>query len=164
MLMDDNFKHVVKLAAKMLTGSKRRLFEAEIAEIYFHSNPNEAERSLGWDRNTVKLGCNEKRTGFTCVSAFHLRGDKKTESKLPHLVTDIRNLVDPETQADPQMKSDFAYTRITAKKVRRELIKIGYLDKELPTERTISNILNRIGYTLKPVQKTKVEKKLQKQA
>ena len=36
----------------------------------------------------------------------------------------------------------------------------GYSDEELPTERTISNILNRLGYTLKRVLKTKPQKKV----
>lgn len=95
MIMDENFKHVVKMAANMLTGHKRRLFEAEIAEIYFDSNPNKTEQYFGWVRNTIKLGCHEKRTGFTCVSAYYLRGAKKTESKLLQLESDIRSLVDP---------------------------------------------------------------------
>jgi len=60
------------------------------------------------------------------------------------------------------MKTDLVYTRITARKVWKQLITLGYTEKELPTERTIRNILNRLGYTLKPVQKTKPEKKFRK--
>ncbi len=51
--------------------------------------------------------------------------------------------------------------RITAKKVRKLLIKLkGYNSKELPEVRTINNLLNRLGYTLKRVQKIKPLKKI----
>jgi len=53
------------------------------------------------------------------------------------------------------------YVRITAKKIRQLLIsKKGYHSKSLPQERTINNLLNRLGYTLKRVQKTKPLKKI----
>ncbi len=51
--------------------------------------------------------------------------------------------------------------RITAKKIRKLLIKLkGYNSKELPEVRTINNLLNRLGYTLKRVQKIKPLKKI----
>jgi len=53
------------------------------------------------------------------------------------------------------------YTRITAKAVRQALIdEKGYTDDELPCENTIRNILNRLGYQLKRIQKTKPLKKI----
>ncbi len=76
----------------------------------------------------------------------------------------MKSLADLQTQADPSMKSgSLTYTRITAKTMRKALIEEkGYNDEELPTEVTISNILNRLGYNLKRVQKAKPEKKLKK--
>ena len=72
---------------------------------------------------------------------------------------DIRALVDPESQADPKFKNSFAYTRITAKGVRKKLIEEkGWDSEELPKERTINDILNRLGYKLKRVQKTRPQK------
>jgi len=51
--------------------------------------------------------------------------------------------------------------RITAKKVRKLLIKLkGYNSKELPEVRTINNLLNRLGYTLKRVKNIKPHKKI----
>jgi len=38
--------------------------------------------------------------------------------------------------------------------------KKGYRDDELPAERTLFDILNRLGYTLKRVEKTKPVKKI----
>ncbi|MCL1080371.1 hypothetical protein L2734_19930 [Parashewanella spongiae] len=55
----------------------------------------------------------------------------------PQLEIDIRALVDPESQADPNFKNTFVYTRITAKGVRKKLIEEkGWLPEELPKERT----------------------------
>lgn len=74
---------------------------------------------------------------------------------------DIKELIEPETQVDPQFKSKLKYVRITAKKIRRLLIDMkGYSSKELPKSRTINNLLNRLGYTLKRVQKIKPLKKI----
>ncbi len=53
------------------------------------------------------------------------------------------------------------YVRMTAKRIRSLLIsKKAYRAYELPKERTINNLLNRLGYTLKRVQKTKPLKKI----
>jgi hypothetical protein len=35
----------------------------------------------------------------------------------------MRSIVDPETQADPTLKSERLYTRLSAAQVRRQLIK-----------------------------------------
>ncbi len=68
----------------------------------------------------------------------------KAELKNPQLAQDIRDFVDPQSQADPKFQTTFAYTRITAKAVRQALIEQkNYSDEELPAERTISTILNR---------------------
>ena len=75
---------------------------------------------------------------------------------------DIRALADPESQADPKFQSPFLYTRITAKGMRQALIdQKGWTDEELPHVNTIGVILNRLGYKLRSVQKTKPLKKIQ---
>jgi len=64
-------------------------------------------------------------------------------------------------QADPAMKTSLAYTRITAKAMRKALIiDKGFSEYDLPTECSIGNIMNRLGYSLKRVQKTKPVKKI----
>jgi hypothetical protein len=116
---------------------------------------------FGWGRSTVELGLKELETGYTCYVEIHERGDKRTEEKLPKLEQDIKAIVEPHGQVDPKFKTSLLYTRITAKAVRRALVEFkGYTNKELPTERTIMNILNRLGYTLKQVLKTKPLKKI----
>ena len=104
------------------------------------------------------------KDAIRCLDNRKASGRKRTEDKLPNLSDDIRSLADRETQADPSMKSgSLTYTRITAKAMRQALIaEKGYIDEELPCEETIGNILNRLGYNLKRVQKAKPKKKLKK--
>jgi len=77
------------------------------------------------------------------------------------LEADIRTLAEPHTQVDPKFQSPFQYTRLTAKAMRQALIdQQGWLDEDLPCAKTIGNILNRLGYRLRRVQKAKPLKKV----
>ncbi|MEZ5476189.1 MAG: hypothetical protein R3E95_01420 [Thiolinea sp.] len=63
------------------------------------------------------------------------------EKANPQLEQDIRDLFDPESQADRQLRNTFAYTRLTASAVRQKLMdEKGWRDEALPQVRTISNI------------------------
>jgi hypothetical protein len=48
-------------AAKKLTGSKRRAFQAQVAIDYLDSRARLTERTFGWARETVALGLHELR-------------------------------------------------------------------------------------------------------
>jgi len=159
--LTEKFKKTLKNAANKLTGAKRREFEAQTTIDYFEGNARKAEKELGWGRETILKGMKELECGIVCVERYKDRGNKRTEKRLPHLEEDIRSLVDPHSQADPDFRSIFAYTRVTAKKMRQALIdEKGYSDEELPCENTIGNILNRLGYRLRRVQKVKPQKKI----
>jgi hypothetical protein len=148
-------------AARKLTGPKRRAFEAQVTLDYLDGNIWKAEKVFGWSHHTVALGLNELRTGITCLGNFSARGNRKTEEKVPELEADIRALAEPESQADPKFQSPFLYTRMTANAVRKALIdQKGWTDEELPHVNTIGEILNRLGFKLRPVQKTKPLKKI----
>jgi len=151
----------IKDAAKKLTGVKRRAFQAQVAMDYMNSKPYLAEKTFGWDRKTVALGLNELRTGLVCFDNFKARGNKKTEAKIPQLEIDIVALAEPESQIDPKFQTVFNYTRITAKAMREALMtKKGWNHEELPCEKSISNILNRLGFRLRRVQKARPLKKV----
>ena len=151
----------LKDAEKKLTGEKRRAFEGQVTLDYFNSKPYLAEQTLGWDRKTIELGINELRTGIVCVENFKARGNKKTEVKNPQLEVDIIALAEPQSQTDPKFQTLFKYTRITAKGMRIALVtEKGWTDKDLPCEKTIGAILNRLGYCLRRVQKAKPLKKI----
>ena len=74
----------------------------------------------------------------------------------PQLAADIRELVEPHTQADPELKSSRRYTNGSAAEVLEALrTRKGYAADDLPSERTMRDILNRMGYRLKRIQKGK---------
>ncbi len=151
----------IKDAACKLTGAKRRAFQARVALDYLEGSPRRAERVFGWSRTTVELGLNELRTGITCLVDACKGANRKTEEKLPQLEQDIRSLAEPESQQDPKFQSPFKYSRITAKAMRQALIdKKNWKDEDLPCEKTIGNILNRLGFRLRRVQKAKPAKKV----
>ncbi len=155
------FKSIIKDAAKKLTGYKRRAFQAQTTLDLLDGNARQAERVFGWGRKTVEKGLYELKSGIRCYDAYQARGNKPTEEKTPQLTVDIADIVDPKSQAEPRFRTTLAYTRITAKAVRDTLIaEKGYTDEELPGERTIDNILNRLGYCLRRVEKTKPVKKI----
>ena len=151
-------KKTIKDAAKALTGYKRRAFVAQVAIDYFDGSSRTTEKYMGWARETVETGINEIRTNIRCLDNYSGRGNIKTEQRLPQLEKDIQEIVEPYSQADPDFKNSYTYLKITAKSVRKELKKKGYSDEELPNENTIGNILNRMNYSLKRVQKKTVEK------
>ncbi len=149
----------IQSAARKLTGFRRRQFQAEVAERYCDSVPRRAETVFGWGRAAVQLGLHERRTGLRCVDDYSSRGRHKTEDQSPALVVAIRALVEPESQADPKFQTPLAYTRMTAKAVHEQLTAQARKTSEpVPAERTLYDILNRLGYRLRRVQKTKPQK------
>lgn len=158
-------KALLKDAASKLTGPNKRSFMAKTTITFFDASPRKAETYMGWNRRSIKLGLHELHTGITCLDNYGARGNKKTEEKITSLEIDIRSVVDPHSQADPQMKTTLAYTRITAQGVYDTLIEEkGYTEEQLPSVRTISEILNRLGYRLRKVQKSRPQKKLLRQS
>ena len=152
-MFSDKVKRTIQNAAKALTGYKRRAFIAEISTDYFDGNARKTEREMGWGRDTIETGMGEIRTGVRCIDHYSGRGKKRTEDKLLGLEDAIQAIVEPHTQADPDFQNPYSYLKITAKSVRNELVKIGYTEEQLPSEKTIGNILNRMNYSLKRAQK-----------
>lgn len=153
-------KALLSDAAKKLTGQRRRAFMANVAAELFGGHARRAESCFGWNRHTVELGLQERASGIVCVDNFTARGNKKMEAKRPELERDIRALADPHSQADPQFKSALSYTRLSAASVRRALLQEkGWCEEDLPAARTMNAILNRLGYRLRSVAKTRPEKK-----
>ena len=159
MELTDALKTVVIDTAESLTGSARRLFMARVVQQLGPGGQRRAERELVWGRVTIRKGRHELASGLTCVDAYTARGRKRAEEHLPHLLADIRAIVDSQSQADPQFRTTRLYTRLSAAEVRRQLMaQKGYTDAELPTEETIRTKLNALGYSLKTVAKTQPQK------
>jgi hypothetical protein len=82
-----------------------------------------------------------------------------SEKKNPQLAIDIRLVVEPHTHSDPELKTSRQYTNLSAAEVRQALVEKGHAEDQLPSERTIRDILNRMNYRLKRIQKGKPLKK-----
>ena len=147
-------------AAKALKGGLRRLFMAKTVRAMGRGGQVWAEAHLGWNRETIRKGMHELRTGMTCLDAFHCRRRKPAEEHLPRLLDDIRAIADGYSQADPKFQTRRLFIRISAAEVRSRLItKKGYTDAELPTQQTINTKLNMLGYSLTKVAKCRPQKR-----
>ena len=155
----ERYDALIRSGAKRLTGYQRRLLQAEVATELCGGCARQAERRFGWGRETVEKGLQELRHGVRCVENFAARGRRRSEEQDPRLADDIRAIVEPHTYADPGLKSARRYTNLSAAEVRAALIVRGHAEEDLPSERTMRDILNRMNYRLKRIQKGKPLKK-----
>ena len=153
------FDALIRSGAQRLTGFRRRAFIAEVATAMCDGSPRKAERRFGWGRDTVAKGLHEAERGMRCLEDFAARGRRRSEDKDPRFAADIRAIVEPHSYADPELKSARRYTNLSAAEVRDALITKGHPKETLPSERTMRDILNRMNYRLKRIQKGKPLKK-----
>ena len=57
-----------------------------------------AEQVLEWNRGAIRKGQQEIQTGQSIKDRFHERGRQRSEDQLPHLLDDIRAIVEPLSQ------------------------------------------------------------------
>jgi hypothetical protein len=163
MELTDSLKSLFIDTAKMLKGSARRLFMARTVKDLGSGGQRRAERELGWNRETIRKGMHELECGIVCLDNFAARGRKPSEEHLPNLLTDITAIVDSQSQADPQFRTQRLYTRLDAAEVRRQLIaQKNYSEAELPTVQTIMTKLNSLGYYPQKVAKSEPKKRSHK--
>jgi hypothetical protein len=159
MELTDELRTTYIETAQALKGSDRRVFMARIVKALGRGGQSRAARELGWCRDTIRKGMGELESGHRQVDNRSARGRKKAEEKLPHLLKDLRTIVDGQSQTDPTFQSERLYTRLSVAEVRRQLIQQqGYRDEELPSEETIRVKLNQLGYKLRAVQKSRPQK------
>lgn len=158
--MDEQYRILICSAARRLKGHQRRLFIAEVTLALCDGNARDSEEDFGWGRETARKGLLELETGECCAENFAARARPRSEVQNPQLAADIRAIVEPHTQADPELKSERRYLNLTAAEVRQRLIQDKqYSPDALPSERTMRNILNRMNYRLRPIRKSKPLKK-----
>jgi hypothetical protein len=155
----DCYELLLRQGANRLKGHERRLFMAEVTLKLCDGNARKAERRFGWGRETVDKGLHELQQGVRCLENAVARGRPRLEVKTPQFAQDIRAIVEPHTQADPELKSARRYSNLSAAEVLEALQKKGYTKENLPSERSMRDILNRMNYRLKRIQKGKPLKK-----
>ena len=156
----ESFEWLLHQGVKRLLGHERRLFMAEVALKLCDGNARKAERRFGWGRETVDKGLHELQQDIRCLENFAARGRPRWEDQNPQLAQDIRAIMEPHTHADPELKSARRYSNLSAAEVLEALqTKKGYTPENLPSKRTMRDILNRMNYRLKRIQKGKPLKK-----
>lgn len=159
-------KETVSLIARLvdlIPWPVRRSAMGDVAMSILDGKSRVAEDVFGWSRAAVELGMHEFQSKITCLNDLSKRRKPKVEEKTPELLGDIVEIMDPKSQAEPRLRTTLLYSDMTAQAVFDALLKRGWSEDELPTLRTISNILNRHHYRLRTVEKTKVQKKPRKQ-
>jgi len=161
MELTDTLKKIFTETARVLKGSTRRVFMAQVVKALGKGGQRRAENELGWQRRTIRKGMREYESGFRCYDNFSARGRKPVEHHLPNLLNDIKAIAEAESQTDPTFKTTRLYIRLSAAEVRKQLIKQkGYRDEELPCEDTLRTKLNVLGYHPKKVKKSQPLKKI----
>ncbi len=156
----ETFLPVFKFGLKNLNGSERRIYLAEIAKQMGYGGVKLVCDNFKIDYRTLQKGINELNTGNYIIDAFDERGRKSIEFFLPSIKNDIKDIVDAESQTDPRFEDDRLFTRLTPANIKKQLCKMGYKIDELPTNQTIYNKVNELGYSFSTIQKTKPLKKI----
>jgi len=148
----------LKRALKNLKGSKRREFIGQLALDIGYGGKSLVSKTLGVGRKTISKGIQEIETGEIIEDRFSERGRKPLEELSPLLISSIQEIVDGSSQIDPKFTSERLYTRLSPNQVRKELIKRGFKEVDLPTKQTIWNKMKSLGYKRRKVSKTKPKK------
>ena len=154
----------LRTAASKLTQGNRRKFAAKMALKYCDGSTRKTEELFGWGRDMVKTGLGEIRTGIHCMGAqSNFSGNARWEALHPNAAKVLCEIAESHAQQDSSFTTEIAFTRLTAEEALNQLRKRGFSNEELPASGTMAKILNRLGYRLRPVVKSKPQKKFQKQ-
>jgi hypothetical protein len=96
-----------------------------------------------------------------CQENFAARGRRRSAEKDPQLAADLRAIVEPPTHADPELKSPRRDTNLWAAEGPAAWIAKGSSGEQLPSDRTLRDLLNRMNYRLQRIQNGQPLKKTQ---
>src|SRR5437660_2212822 len=156
---EESYDALLQKGVDRLHGHARRLFMAEVALELCGGSGRRAEQRFGWGRATVQQGLHELQSGIRCLPNVAARRRLRWEEESPQRAEDLRAIMEPHTQVDPELKSERRYSNLSAREVLAALRQKGYADQALPKERTVRDILKRLNYRLKSIQKGKPLKK-----
>lgn len=146
----------------LMAWPERRRAMGDVTIALLDGKPRVAEDVFGWNRKAVELGIHEYQTGIACINDITARCKPRTEDKHPKLLADIQAIMEPHSESESSLRTTLLYTNMTAKTVREALVQKGWSEADLPSVRTLSNLLNRQDYRLRTVAKSKVQKKQMK--
>jgi hypothetical protein len=151
----------IRLAAKTMSGPKRRKYMAEMSLKYCNGNARITEQVFRWSRDAVAKGLIEKSTGVVLVGLQSKRcGRKRWEKNHPEAAKYLQKEAENQCQQDPTFQSNIANTRLTASAAIQALKDAEFSNSEIPSLSVMTNVLNRTGYRLRKVVKYKPLKKI----
>jgi hypothetical protein len=104
---------------------------------------------MWWWRNAIALWLKESKSWISCLWSYWNCGREKLEDKFKNLKEDIEALVWNYIHADAKLKTTFKYCRLSAREIRERLIKEKWYKKDDFQIRAMSDVLNRLWYSLK---------------
>ena len=130
----DNCKDIFIDSINKLKSSDRRIALAKVSKAIEKGGQRIVAKVFNVSRDTIRKGTHELESGITIIDAYNARGRKKVEEKFPNLLEDINDIVDCQSQTDPNFKTTRLFTRLTVEKVRDQLVETkGYRLEDLPT-------------------------------
>lgn len=156
----DDLLPSLKIAISSLKGSAKRKFAGQLSLDLGWGGKSLVSKTLSISRKTISKGITEIETGEAIKDNFTQRGRKPLEAYNPELLRSIKKIVDGSSQIDPKFTSERLYTRLSASQVRKQLLKQGYTESELPTNQTIWNKMVFFRLQTKAGSENKTEKKI----
>jgi hypothetical protein len=89
-------KYLLNQTREKMKGMERRQFMAHVVLLMGEGGQRRAKKELGWDRDTIRKGMKELKSGIICIDNFSGRGRKRTEEKLLFLLEDIKSIIEPD--------------------------------------------------------------------
>ncbi len=161
---DPDYIEDIRPAVSKMHGYKCRSYMAEMTIKYCRGSIRRAETVFGWSRKAVETGMGEKRTGIICIGSQSAKSGRILwEKREPEAAEILRQTAEEHSQQDPTFRSTAAYTRLTAKAAVTALKEKGFADEQIPSCSNMAKVLNRMGYRLRNILKSKPLKKLKRQ-
>ncbi len=89
-VLTDSLKKLFIETASQLKGAEKRRFMASTVQSLGLGGQRLAQSELGWNRDTIRKGTRELKSGITCVDNMSGKGRYKAEEHLPNLLEDIK--------------------------------------------------------------------------
>lgn len=146
-IIELNLREEYSLLVQELNEKGRRKWAGFQARRLGHGGKTIVHRATGLDYKTINRGINElDKDEDDHLPQGRIRqlggGRKSLTQKYPHLEKDLENLVEPTTRGDPQ--SPLKWTCKSTYNLCQALLEKGYQI----TPRSISNLLQKLGYSL----------------
>jgi transposase len=138
--------------AKNLNERFKRLWAASEALAFGQDGVNVLHQITGLSKSTIYLGIKELEKGLLQENNERIRqkggGRKSIEEEFPGLLACLQELIEPTTRGDPMQP--LLWTCKSTKNLAQELQNRGFHI----SDRTVSHLLHKLGYSLQSNRKT----------